>query len=166
MSTVEDGPAPDPATLDAVLTVLARHARDLAPLGAVRLGAGAVHLELGPPPAGGVDDPASPPVPVPTTPHLTAVPAATALPDEAPAAAGPTVSSSTVGVFYRSAEPGAAPFVAEGDMVAVGQQVGLVEAMKLMIPLESDRAGRVEEFLVADGDSVEHGQAVLRLASS
>lgn len=161
MSTAEH--SPDPTTLDAVLTILARHARELAPLGAVRLASGAVSLELGVPAPGTelVAATVLPAAPV-TTPHLAAVPSV----DEPAPAAGPTVCSSTVGVFYRSSEPGAAPFVAEGDTVAVGQQIGIVEAMKLMIPLEADRAGVVEEFLVGDGDPVEHGQAVLRLAAS
>jgi acetyl-CoA carboxylase biotin carboxyl carrier protein len=66
-------------------------------------------------------------------------------------------------VFYRSPEPGAPPFVAEGDLVRPGQQVGIVEAMKLMIPVESDRAGRVLEVLLADGSAVEHGQPLLLL---
>jgi acetyl-CoA carboxylase biotin carboxyl carrier protein len=162
----------DPATLDAVLTVLARHARELAPLGAVRLAAGSVTLEVGTPAAASSSGGAPAlaplaPLPVPT-PHLTAVPSGGPL-DEAAAAgsrSGPTVCSTTVGVFYRAAEPGAAPFVAEGDAVTVGQQIGIVEAMKLMIPLESDRAGTVVEILVGDGEAVEHGQPVLRLAAS
>ncbi|MBW0116046.1 acetyl-CoA carboxylase biotin carboxyl carrier protein, partial [Pseudonocardia abyssalis] len=53
--------------------------------------------------------------------------------------------------------------VAVGDEVRVGQQVGIVEAMKLMIPVEARRAGRVADFLVADGMAVEHGQPLLLL---
>jgi acetyl-CoA carboxylase biotin carboxyl carrier protein len=162
-SDVSNAPQPEatPAELDAVLAVLARHVRELAPLGTVRVAAGAVVLELAPTVAG---PPTAGPVPAPAVGN--APPPLAAVPDPTPVVEheGPVVRSSTVGVFYRAAEPGAAPFVAEGDTVAVGQQVGLVEAMKLMIPLESDRAGRVEEFLVADGESVEHGQPVLRLA--
>lgn len=159
MSTADEHPVPDPASLDAVLTVLARHARELAPLGAVHLEAGAVRLELRVPSASDPVAPAAALVP-PPTPHLAAVP------DEPAVIPGPTVCSQTVGVFYRATEPGATPFVTEGDTVAVGQQIGIVEAMKLMIPVESDRAGIVEEILVGDGEAVEHGQPVLRLASS
>ena len=75
-----------------------------------------------------------------------------------------TVRASTVGVFYRSPEPGTPPFVSEGDVVTAGQQIGIVEAMKLMIPLEADRGGRVVAVLARDGESVEHGQPVLTLA--
>ena len=67
----------------------------------------------------------------------------------------------TVGTFYRAPEPGAAPFVAEGDRVESGQQVAVIEAMKLMIPVEADRAGVVVEFLVADRAPVEYGQPLM-----
>ncbi|MFF3227355.1 acetyl-CoA carboxylase biotin carboxyl carrier protein [Nocardia suismassiliense] len=74
-----------------------------------------------------------------------------------------TVVSETVGVFYRSPEPGAAPFVTEGDPVRAGQQIGIVEAMKLMIPVTATREGRVAEFLVDNGEAVEHGAPLLVL---
>jgi acetyl-CoA carboxylase biotin carboxyl carrier protein len=69
----------------------------------------------------------------------------------------------TVGTFYRAPEPGAAPFVAEGDTVRPGQQVAIIEAMKLMIPVEAERAGEVVEFLVADRAPVEYGQPLMLL---
>src|SRR5437660_1480532 len=82
----------------------------------------------------------------------------------ATASAGQDVlTASTVGVFYRSPSPGAAPFVKEGDKVSPGQQVAIVEAMKLMLPVEADRAGRIAEVLVKDGESVEFGQPLFRI---
>lgn len=69
----------------------------------------------------------------------------------------------TVGTFYRAPEPGAAPFVTEGDRIRPGQQVGIIEAMKLMIPVEADRPGEVAEFLVADRAPVEYGQPLMLL---
>jgi len=63
-----------------------------------------------------------------------------------------------VGVFYRAPQPGAAPFVTEGDYITLGQQVAIIEAMKLMIPVEADRTGRITSVLVPDGESVEYGQ--------
>lgn len=69
-----------------------------------------------------------------------------------------------VGTFFRAPEPGAAPFVAVGDVVAAGQQVGIAEAMKLMNPIEADRAGRIVSVLVEDGESVEFGQPLFTLA--
>ncbi|WP_432855206.1 acetyl-CoA carboxylase biotin carboxyl carrier protein [Amycolatopsis sp. CA-161197] len=82
---------------------------------------------------------------------------------EEPAATGIAVCATTVGTFYRAPEPGAKPFVSEGDTIAVGTQIGIIEAMKLMIPVEADRAGRIAEFRVADGTAVEHGQPLLVL---
>jgi acetyl-CoA carboxylase biotin carboxyl carrier protein len=71
--------------------------------------------------------------------------------------------SPTVGTFYRAPEPGQAPFVSVGDQVEPGQQVGILETMKLMNPVEVDCAGRVAEILVADGASVEYDQPLLRI---
>jgi acetyl-CoA carboxylase biotin carboxyl carrier protein len=73
------------------------------------------------------------------------------------------VCAPIVGVFYVAPSPGAAPFVTAGDEVAAGQQVGIVEAMKTMIPVEAPVAGRVIEVLVADGCRVEYGEPLLVL---
>jgi acetyl-CoA carboxylase biotin carboxyl carrier protein len=74
------------------------------------------------------------------------------------------VCAPSVGTFYRAPEPGGAPFVTEGGTVKDGQQVAIVEAMKLMLPVEADRAGRVVEVLVEDGQGVEYGDRLLALA--
>jgi acetyl-CoA carboxylase biotin carboxyl carrier protein len=79
---------------------------------------------------------------------------------------GHAVTAPTVGTFYTAPEPGAAPFVAVGETVAAGQQIGIVEAMKLMIPVEADRGGRVAALLVENGEPVEFGQPLLRLVES
>jgi acetyl-CoA carboxylase biotin carboxyl carrier protein len=68
------------------------------------------------------------------------------------------ICAPTVGVFYRCAQPGAAPFVQEGDLVEKGQQVGILEAMKIMIPVEADRAGRVFAVLKPNASQVEYGE--------
>ena len=73
------------------------------------------------------------------------------------------VCAPTVGTFYRAPEPGAAPFVSEGDQVSPGQQVGIVEAMKLMIPVEADAEGRIVAMHVADGAPVEFGERLLTI---
>jgi acetyl-CoA carboxylase biotin carboxyl carrier protein len=70
-----------------------------------------------------------------------------------------------VGTFYRAAEPGAAPFVQVGDPVETGQQVGIVEVMKLMTPVEADRPGRVVAILADDAVPVEHGQPLITCAA-
>jgi len=70
-----------------------------------------------------------------------------------------------VGTFYRAAQPGGKPFVKVGDHVEPGQQVAIVEAMKLMNPVEADRPGCVAEFLLPDGTAVEYGQALIAIVS-
>ncbi|MRH88311.1 acetyl-CoA carboxylase biotin carboxyl carrier protein subunit [Nocardia sp. SYP-A9097] len=84
-----------------------------------------------------------------------------AVTENGPAANTFTLTSETVGVFYRASEPGAAPFADAGDPVRAGQQVGIVEAMKLMIPITAAKEGVVAEFLVEDGEAVEHGQPLI-----
>jgi acetyl-CoA carboxylase biotin carboxyl carrier protein len=74
------------------------------------------------------------------------------------------LSSPTVGVFYHAPEPTAPPFVNEGDMVAAGQQVGIVEAMKLMIPVVADKPGRVVKVLKDNGQPVEYDERLFALA--
>jgi acetyl-CoA carboxylase biotin carboxyl carrier protein len=68
------------------------------------------------------------------------------------------VCAPSVGTFYRAAEPGGTPFVVEGALIRAQQTVGIVEAMKLMLPVEADRGGRIVEVLVPDGSSVEFGE--------
>ena len=86
--------------------------------------------------------------------------------DEAGDAGTHYVCAPTVGVFYRAPEPGAKPFVAEGDMVSAGDQVAIVEAMKLFLPVEADQSGRVGRFLVADGSSVEFGERLIAIETT
>ncbi|MFE6921416.1 acetyl-CoA carboxylase biotin carboxyl carrier protein [Nocardia sp. NPDC057663] len=90
-----------------------------------------------------------------------AAPTPTDRTESAPAADTFTLTAETVGVFYRSPEPGAAPFVSAGDPVRAGQQVGIIEAMKLMIPVTATKEGVVAELLVENGDAVEHGQPLI-----
>jgi acetyl-CoA carboxylase biotin carboxyl carrier protein len=78
----------------------------------------------------------------------------------------PVLAAHTVGVFYRCPEPGADPFVREGDVVTVGQQVAIIEAMKLMLPVEAERAGRIVEVLKGDGEPVEYGEPLFALAEA
>jgi acetyl-CoA carboxylase biotin carboxyl carrier protein len=73
------------------------------------------------------------------------------------------VCAPMVGTFYLAPEPGAKPFVVEGDMVEQGQQVGILEAMKLMNAIEADCSGHVVEILVPDATPVEYGQRLIAL---
>ena len=98
-----------------------------------------------------------------------AVPAVQAAP---PAAAAPataagehaarndehTVTSPIVGTFYSTASPGAKPFVEIGSEIKIGQILCIIEAMKMMNQIESDKAGRVTAILAKNGEPVEFGQ--------
>ena len=103
------------------------------------------------------------------TPHLanpTPAPAAQLPLAEAAAAPieeGHAVKSPMVGTFYRSASPGAAPFVDVGDTVAQGDTLCIVEAMKLMNEIEADAAGTIKAILVENGQAVEFGQPLFIL---
>ncbi|WP_433203578.1 acetyl-CoA carboxylase biotin carboxyl carrier protein [Nocardia sp. CA-107356] len=61
----------------------------------------------------------------------------------------------SVGVLYRSQEPGADPFVEAGDRVTAGQQIAIVEAMKLMIPVTAQASGVITEILKENNDPVQ-----------
>lgn len=85
-------------------------------------------------------------------------PAAAAAAEEAPDSGLHLIKSPMVGTFYGSPSPGAAPFVSAGDRVEQGQEVCIIEAMKLMNPIESDVAGEIVKCLVANGQPIEFGQ--------
>ena len=95
-------------------------------------------------------------------PHHAAAPA-TAAPAAAPvveAPAGHAVASPMVGTFYRSSAPGAAPFVDIGSQVKIGDTLCIIEAMKMMNEIESDKAGVVKAILKENGQPVEYGEAL------
>lgn len=71
------------------------------------------------------------------------------------------VMTPTLGVFYRSPSPGAAPFVKEGDKVSPEDQIGLLEVMKLYMPVTAGVSGRIAQVLAPDGTLVEHGQVLM-----
>lgn len=75
----------------------------------------------------------------------------------------PQICAPLVGTFYQAAEPGEPPFVKPGDVVEPGQQVGILEAMKLMNPIEAQIGGRVAEVLVPNETAVEYGQPLIAL---
>lgn len=68
------------------------------------------------------------------------------------------IKAPIVGIFYVSPEPGAAPFVREGDRIEPGATVGLIEVMKVFNAVPAGLAGTVVRCLVADSELVEHGQ--------
>ena len=115
-------------------------------------------------PKGGAAAPApvvhySPPPAAPAPAHTPApasAPAAAAAP--APSKTDHTVTAPMVGTFYASASPGAKSFVEIGSEVNIGDTLCIIEAMKMMNQIESDKAGRVTSILVKNGEPVEFGQ--------
>ncbi len=75
-----------------------------------------------------------------------------------PVVEGHVVKSPMVGTFYRSATPGSKPFVEIGDTVTEGATLCIIEAMKLMNEIESDKAGVVKAIPAENGQPVEFGQ--------
>jgi len=108
------------------------------------------------------------PAPVEAAPPGTGEPLSTDL------SLGPAVDESTtdgairieapmVGTFYRASQPGAPPFVEEGDAVAPGQTLCILEAMKLMNEVKAEIEGVVRTIHVQNGQPVEYGQALFDL---
>ncbi len=97
----------------------------------------------------------APTAPAPQAPQAPAVAPATAAPA---APQGHLVKSPMVGTFYRSASPGAKSFAEVGDTVKAGQTVCIIEAMKLMNEIESDKDGVITAILIENGQPVEYGE--------
>jgi acetyl-CoA carboxylase biotin carboxyl carrier protein len=100
------------------------------------------------------------PAPAPTS----AAPATSAAqtgpaPETLPAAGEEhVVKSPMVGTFYRAPSPDAKPFVEVGDAVKAGQTICIIEAMKLMNEIETDKDGVIKAILVENGQPVEYGE--------
>lgn len=77
---------------------------------------------------------------------------------------GMIVKSPLVGTFYAAPAEDADPFVSVGDQIKKGQTLAIVEAMKLMNEIESDFDGKVAEIYVENGQAVEYGQPLFRIA--
>lgn len=73
------------------------------------------------------------------------------------------LTSPMVGTFYRGSEPGAEPYIRENDVVALGQTLCIIEAMKLMNDIPSEMSARVVKILVENGQPVEYGQPLFLL---
>lgn len=77
---------------------------------------------------------------------------------------GADVVSPLVGTFYEAAQEGGEPFVTVGSRVKKGQVLAIVEAMKLMNEIESERDGVITEICVKNGETVEYGQTLFKIA--
>ena len=99
----------------------------------------------------------SAPVPTPAQTPVSAPPPA-ATPAAVP---GHLVKSPMVGTFYRSPSPGAKHFVEIGDTVKAGDTICIIEAMKLLNEIESDKDGVIKAILVENGQPVEYGEPLV-----
>ena len=97
------------------------------------------------------------PVPLPTGTKPAVAPASAVAPS------GPVVNAPLTGIFYAAPSPGAAPLVSVGSIVAVGQPIGLIEAMKLFNEIKSDKAGRVVRIIAQDGLLVKAKTPIIEL---
>jgi acetyl-CoA carboxylase biotin carboxyl carrier protein len=125
---------------------------------------GAAPAPAAPPAAG------APAVPAAVAPTAVAAPAPAAAHPAAPSAApatqdGQVVTSPSVGVFWRSPEPGAAPFAEVGDRVDVGDTLCIIEVMKLMNNVTSDVAGVVTAVHLDNAAGVEFGTPLFTIRS-
>jgi acetyl-CoA carboxylase biotin carboxyl carrier protein len=96
--------------------------------------------------------PAAAPIPAPAAPAQ-----ASAAPP------GVTINAPTVGTFYAAASPDDPPFATVGMMVKPDSVVCLIEAMKVFNQIQAEKAGRIVEVLVENGDAVEFGQPLFRI---
>ena len=92
--------------------------------------------------------PVAQPAPAPSAP----------VPEAAPAISGHIMCSPMVGTFYRSSSPGVKSFVEVGQKVNVGDTLCIIEAMKMMNQIESDKSGIIKQILVENQDPVEFDQ--------
>jgi acetyl-CoA carboxylase biotin carboxyl carrier protein len=104
-----------------------------------------------------------PPMAMPMAAPLAApVPTAAPRPAEVAAAKAKAnehvITAPMVGTFYGAPSPGAKPFIEIGDEIKVGQVLCIIEAMKMMNQIESDKTGRVTSIMARNGDPVEFGQ--------
>ena len=81
----------------------------------------------------------------------------------AAAPARPSVKAPLTGIYYGAPSPGATPYVSVGDHVAVGQIIGLIEAMKLFNEIKSDLAGRVARMCAENGALVKARQPLIEV---
>ncbi|MHC0612073.1 acetyl-CoA carboxylase biotin carboxyl carrier protein [Komagataeibacter oboediens] len=99
-----------------------------------------------------------------SAPGVDTAPASAAAGHTPPPEAEVVITAPSYGVFHLSPSPGAPPFVTVGQAVQAGQEVGLVEAMKVFNAVRATQAGEIAAVLVEDGTEVEAGTPLFRLA--
>jgi acetyl-CoA carboxylase biotin carboxyl carrier protein len=126
---------------------------------------GAKRVEPGPPPPSQPPAPSAPAEkaksPGPNPGPAAATPPKEAIPSPAPISSGIQVKSPLAGTFYRAPAPGARPFVEVNGKVEAGDQVAIVEVMKLMNSVKAPIRGTVIEICVANETLVKMGQVLM-----
>ena len=77
-----------------------------------------------------------------------------------------TIVAGLFGTFFRAPAPDQKPFVSGGDVVEEGQTLAILEAMKMLNPVEADRAGRILRILVENGVAVEAGTPLFTMVAT
>jgi acetyl-CoA carboxylase biotin carboxyl carrier protein len=152
---VSDQPEPILAAVDLLAPAFAE-----AGLDELELSVGDLQVRLARPRAAA---PAAVPAPAEAPPTPVAPPTDGLTPFGEPAAGMRFVSAPLTGVWYPAPSPGARPYVNEGDEVAAGQVIGLIEAMKLFNEIKSDASGRITRVLVENGMLVKRKQPLLEV---
>ena len=75
-----------------------------------------------------------------------------------------SITSPMVGTFYRSASPDSAPFIDIGSTVKKGETLCIIEAMKILNEIESDKEGTITKILIENGQPVEYGQPLFEIS--
>ena len=110
---------------------------------------------------------AAPPAPPPSNPAPPLMPAAAAeVESDEPAVELAVVKSPIVGTFYRTPEPGAAPFVEVGQRVKKDQVLCIIEAMKLMNEITSEYEGEIVSAYVENGKPVPYGERLFAIKTT
>ncbi|HZT43115.1 MAG TPA: biotin/lipoyl-containing protein [Chthonomonadaceae bacterium] len=112
--------------------------------------------------AGGPALSEAPPV-APRTRRTVAAASVETLPETEISADQVALSSPMMGLFYRADKPGAPPLIEVGDRVAVGQAIGIIEAMKVFSEIPAEHAGTVLSILAQDGQLVQAGEPLMIL---
>ena len=164
--------APAPAGADAALLALVDRLASIlerSDLGELEVTTGGTTIVLRAPsaverpiayaaPASGLDASAPVVTPVAATAQTTAAGAAPAA-----APARPSVKAPLTGIYYGAPSPGATAYLSVGDHVAVGQIIGLIEAMKLFNEIKSDLAGRVVRICAENGALIKAKQPLIEV---
>ena len=99
-------------------------------------------------------------------PPIVAAPAVNAptLPQSLPTDSSNHITSPMVGTFYAAASPESAPFITVGQTINIGDTLCIIEAMKIMNPIEAEVAGTVVAIIAQNGSPVEYGQPLFLIS--